>query len=84
MHNTIHFTRLYGLVEKDKLQYAGRYSKVNVTEAVRQVIDAYTFFDDADDKVSGWSKDEGTIGHLQRFILNEYTTVIPTVMREVI
>ena len=50
---------------------------------MREVIDAYTFFEDADDKVSEWSNEEGTTQHLQRFILNNYTKVIPTVMREV-
>ena len=49
-------------------------------EAVREVIDTYTFFDDAYDKVNEWS---GKKGELQRLIVDEYTEIIPTLMREV-
>ena len=56
------------------------YQQSDITKAVLEVIDTYTFFDDAYDKVNEWS---GKQGELQRIIVNNYTDIIPTVMREV-
>ena len=58
----------------------GTYEKSDITKAVLEVIDTYTFFEDAYDKVNEWS---GKQGDLQRIIVNYYTDIIPTVMREV-
>ena len=44
------------------------------------MIDAYTFFDDAYDKIHEWS---GPEAKLQNTIINNYTNEIPLLMREV-
>ena len=59
----------------------GTYDETDIKEAVWEVIDAYTFFDHAYDKIREWS---GTRGELQRIIVNRYTDIIPALMREVI
>ena len=70
------FLRLAMLVD----EVNGTYEKSDITKAVLEVIDTYTFFEDAYDKVNEWS---GKQGDLQRIIVNYYTDIIPTVMREV-
>ena len=70
------FLRLAMLVD----EVNGTYEKSDITKAVLEVIDTYTFFEDANDKVNEWS---GKQGELQRIIVNYYTDIIPTVMREV-
>ena len=59
----------------------GTYEETDIKEAVWEVIDTYTFFDHAYDKIREWS---GTRGELQRIIVNQYTDIIPALMREVI
>ena len=44
------------------------------------MIDAYTFFDDAYDKIHEWS---GPEAKLHNTIINDYTNEIPILMREV-
>ena len=44
------------------------------------MIDTYTFFDHAYDKMQEW---EGRGGVLEKMIVNNYTDKIPDVMREV-
>ena len=70
------FLRLAMLVD----EVNGTYEKSDITKAVLEGIDTYTFFEDAYDKVNEWS---GKQGELQRIIVNYYTDIIPTVMREV-
>ena len=74
---------MFGLIGQvnDTYQYdTVKDAKAEIKAAVLEVIDTYTFFEDAYDKVNDWS---GTKGELQRLIVNKYTKVIPTIMREV-
>ena len=75
--NAIWISRLFDLIGDVNQTY----QKSDIKAAVYEVIDTYTFFEDAYDKVREWS---GELGKLQRLIVNDYTKVIPTVMREVI
>ena len=56
------------------------YSNTQLKSALKEVIDAYTFFDDAYDKIHEWS---GPEAKLQNTIINNYTNEIPFLMREV-
>ena len=56
------------------------YSSAQLKSALKEVIDAYTFFDDAYDKIHEWS---GPEAKLQNTIINDYTNEIPILMREV-
>ena len=78
--NAIWFSRLFGLIGEVNDTYPTM-TQSDIKAAVYEVIDTYTFFEDAYDKVQEWS---GPRGELQRLIVNDYTKVIPTVMREVI
>ena len=56
------------------------YDVSDIKDAVMEVLDTYTYFEDAYDKMALWSGPEGI---LQNRIANQYTTAIPTIMRKV-
>ena len=58
----------------------GTYNDTQIRNSVKEVVETYTFFDDASDKMKQWSGPEAT---LQRLIIDKYTDEIPSIMREV-
>ena len=58
----------------------GTYNDTQIRNSVKEVVETYTFFDDASDKMKLWSGPEAT---LQRLIIDKYTDEIPSLMREV-
>ena len=56
------------------------YNLEDISIAVMDVLDKYTFFEDAYEVLDTW---EGEEGKLQKKIINEYTDEIPTILRKV-
>ena len=74
------FSFLYHSLVDLVRQVNDTYSSSQLKSALKEVIDAYTFFDDAYDKIHEWS---GPEAKLQNTIINNYTNEIPLLMREV-
>ena len=58
----------------------GVYSEEQIKEAVLEVLETYTYFEDAYDTISDWN---GLEGDIQRKIVNELAKSVPTIMRTV-
>ena len=60
----------------------GVYSEEQIKEAVLEVLETYTYFEDAYDTISEWN--DGLEGDIQRKIVNELAKTVPTIMRKVL
>ena len=56
------------------------YTSEDIKTAVLDVLDKYTFFEDAYETLYEWTDGQGA---LQRKILDEYTDMVPQILRKV-